>query len=645
MADTSKDKAELKKQIEALKLADTNTDFDKELFNNVMLERFFIIPSFEIYGGIAGLYDLGPPSTAIKANILNYWRTHFAITEHMLEVDCTSVTPEPVLEASGHTAKFVDLMVKDVVSGNCFRADHLLKHKLEELLAKPNLDPKLKDEYEDVLAQVDTYSKHELGSLMKKYGCKAPDTNNDLTDPEPFNLMFATNIGPTGKTPGFLRPETAQGIFVNFKRLLNYNGGKLPFAAAQIGQAFRNEIAPRSGLLRVREFTLAEIEHFVNPEDKSHPKFHLVKDTVLTLFPRDDQLKTKKTVKITAGEAVERQIIANETLAYFIVRTHFFMLGIGIKEDKLRFRQHLADEMAHYACDCWDAEILTSYGWVECVGHADRSAYDLTQHMNKTGKPLSAFIQYDEPRLEDTIDVVIDKGSVGKTFKQKAQILIKYLETIKPDDALTLEASLQKGSAKVTIGNDSFDITPAMVTFKKYQKRVTGKHIIPGVIEPSFGIGRILYAVLEHAFYVRKGSEKRAVLSLPASIAPIKASILPLVSNQKMLELVPKLTQMLTDAGIAVKVDDQAVSIGRRYARTDEIGIPFGITIDRVTLDDGTVTLRERDSTAQVRIKGEELVSVLQALIRNSITWKDVTAKYPAATVQEDEEDNNNNKQ
>ncbi len=183
-----------------------------------------------------------------------------------------------------------------------------------------------------------------------------------------------------------------------------------------------------------------------------------------------------------------------------------------------------------------------------------------------------------------------------------------------------------------------------MVTFKKYQKRVTGKHIVPGVIEPSYGIGRILYSVLEHAFYIRKGSEKRVVLSLPATIAPIKASILPLVSNPKMLEFVPKLSRpidllfisfifviylfiylsilqrltislplrlsfldetahLLIDAGIPVKVDDQAVSIGRRYARTDEIGIPFGITIDGQTIDHGTVTMRERDTTSQVRVK------------------------------------------
>jgi len=279
---------------------------------------------------------------------------------------------------------------------------------------------------------------------------------------------------------------------------------------------------------------------------------------------------------------------------------------------------------------------------VECVGHADRAEYDLTQHMKKSTKSQTAFIQYDEARLEDTVELSVDKALVGKTYRQKAQVLLNYLTGLDSEQALALEASLQKGPAKVSVGNDSFEVTkPMILEFKKFQKRVTGKHIIPGVIEPSFGIGRILYSVLEHSFYTRKGSEKRAVLSLPASIAPIKTSILPLVSNPKMLEFVPKLSQLLIEAGIASKVDDQSVSIGRRYARTDEIGIPFAVTIDGITSEDGTVTMRERDSNSQIRIKINELVNVLNALIRNTITWKDVVARYPAASVPE-EDDNNN---
>lgn len=165
--------------------------------------------------------------------------------------------------------------------------------------------------------------------------------------------MFQSSIGPSGKSIGYLRPETAQGMFVNFRKLLELNAGKMPFAAAQIGSAFRNEIAPRQGLLRVREFTLAKIEHFVHPEDKKHTNFSEISDMPLFLLPRTAQ-EAGQTVpqKITAHEAVENGIINNETLAYFMARTQLFLLQCGIKENKLRFRQHKATEMAHYASDC-----------------------------------------------------------------------------------------------------------------------------------------------------------------------------------------------------------------------------------------------------------------------------------------------------
>ncbi|CAN1333943.1 Glycine--tRNA ligase, mitochondrial 1 [Linum perenne] len=277
----------------------------------------------------------------------------------MLEVDCPCVTPEVVLKASGHVDKFTDLMVKDEKTGTCYRADHLLKH---------------------ILAVLDEFSSEELGAKIKEFGITAPDTKNPLSDPYPFNLMFQTSIGPSGLSSGFMRPETAQGIFVNFKDLYYYNGNKLPFAAAQIGQAFRNEISPRQGLLRVREFTLAEIEHFVDPEDKSHPKYSEVANLEFLMFPREEQMSGQSAKIIQLGHAVSKGIVNNETLGYFIGRVYLFLTRLGIDKTRLRFRQHLANEMAHYAADCWDAEIECSYGWIECVGIADRSAYDLRAH-------------------------------------------------------------------------------------------------------------------------------------------------------------------------------------------------------------------------------------------------------------------------
>ena len=185
--------------------------------------------------------------------------------------------------------------------------------------------------------------------------------------------MFQTHIGPSGAVKGFLRPETAQGIFVNFKRLLEFNQGKLPFAAAQIGNAFRNEISPRSGLIRVREFTMAEVEHFCDPAEKDHPKFSGVADTMMTLYSANNQMGGEAARQVRIGDAVAAGTVANQTLGYFLTRIQNFLIKIGVDNSRLRFRQHMANEMAHYACDCWDAEILTSYGWVECVGCADRS--------------------------------------------------------------------------------------------------------------------------------------------------------------------------------------------------------------------------------------------------------------------------------
>jgi len=615
-------------------------DFPREKFMRLMTQRFFIAPSFEIYGGIAGLYDLGPPGTAIKANLLNLWRQHFVITENMLEVDCTSVTPEPVLVTSGHVAKFADLMVKDLKTGGCYRADHLLEQHLENLLTKKDIDAKKADEYKTVMAQADAYSKEEMGELLKKYFVKAPDTQNDLSDPEPFNLMFQTQIGPTGQIKGYLRPETAQGIFVNFKRLLEYNGGKLPFGSAQIGQAFRNEIAPRSGLLRVREFTLAEIEHFVNPNDKSHPKFEAISSQILVLFPRDLQTTTKATVELTVGEAVKKGIINNETLGYFIVRTYLFLTAAGIKKDRLRFRQHLKDEMAHYAADCWDAEIQTSYGWVECVGIADRSAFDLSAHSGATKQPLTAYVEFpDGPRVVDFVEVNVDKSLIGKAYKKPGQNLIKYLTELDNDAACKLMDTLAaKESTKVVLGKEEFELTNKMVSFKKTSKKVQGHHITPGVIEPSFGIGRILYSILEHSYYCRKTDEQRQVIGIPPALAPVKVSVFPLIQKGPIVTYIPKIVAALTEAGLSHKVDDTGSSIGRRYSRTDEVGIPFAITIDGETPTSDTVTVRERDTTAQVRVKTGEVAQVIQALVSNRTTWADVLQKYPKIEIKEDTE-------
>eukprot|EP00877_Chromochloris_zofingiensis_P008694 jgi/Chrzof1/4078/Cz13g19120.t1 len=426
----------------------------------------------------------------------------------MLEVECPAVTPEIVLKASGHVERFTDFMVTDLKTGDCHRADHLLEHHLEALLedTKNPLSAEDKKTAENLLATVGELKMEALGEAVRKYDIKAPETKNDLSDPFPFNLMFKTSIGPKGDMVGYLRPETAQGIFVNFRDLLYYNGGKLPFAAAQIGNSYRNEISPRAGLLRVREFTQAEIEHFVNPDDKSHAKFSNVADLAPLLFSRELQMsEAKKPQPMALGNAVKQGIIANETLAYFIGRTWLFFKRVGIDPARMRFRQHLQHEMAHYAEDCWDAEVETTYGWVECAGLADRSAYDLRAHTSMSKTELTAYEKYAEPREMEVTRVIPNKKELGVAFKKDAKAISDALDALSEEDALCMKADLDAGKpAKLDVAGSSFELGPAMVEVQQQKKKVTGRNYTPSVIEPSFGIGRIIYCMFEHCYYTRE---------------------------------------------------------------------------------------------------------------------------------------------
>ena len=603
--------------------ASAQDEFDRTRMEDLLKRRFYFGQSFSIYGGVAGQYDMGPMGCAMKTNILNLWRNHFILEEQMLEVDCTILTPEPILKASGHVERFADLMVKDVKTGECFRLDHLIKAHLQKLIKDKNTSEDKKKEYEDVIIKLDGFTKDEINAILKKYDIKSPTTNNDLTEAIEFNLMFSTSIGPTGNLKGFLRPETAQGIFVNFKRLLEFNQGKLPFAAAQVGQAFRNEISPRSGLIRVREFTLAEIEHFVDPTNKNHPKFDSIKDQIVTLYSACNQMDGKEAEQITIGEAVRSRTIANESLGYFMGRIYLFLLKVGFDPKRLRFRQHMSNEMAHYACDCWDAEGLTSYGWLECVGCADRSCFDLTQHSNATGTKLAAEKKLPEPRIEDVIECVPQKSLIGKAFKTDSKIICDGLKDLDASTINKYEEELNnKGEITLNINGKEYKLNKDMVSVKKSQRKVNVEDVIPGVIEPSFGIGRIMYTIWEHNFQMRKGDEMRSYFSLPPLIAPLKCSVLPLSSNAEFVPFIKEISASLTQYDVSHKIDDSSGSIGRRYARTDEISIPFGVTIDFDTLNKPhTVTLRERDSMQQIRLPVRNFLTLLYLLNSNIVSF------------------------
>lgn len=575
-------------------------------FEDLLLRKFFYVPAFEIYGGVGGLYDFGPPGCAVRSNILEQWRRHFILTENMLEVSCSNLTPYPVLKTSGHVDKFTDFLVKDTGNGECYRADKVVEEHLDALLENKKTPPSEEKRLELLAARSDAgaCSSDQLQRYIELYKIVAPGTGNPLSAPYPFNLMFETQIGPTGKVLGYMRPETAQGMFVNFKRLLEFNGGRMPFAAAQIGTAFRNEIAPRSGLLRVREFPLAEIEHFLNPMDKSHAKFSTVANYSLSLLHRDNQTGEDIPQQMTAGDAVKNGVIGNETLAYFMCRTAKFLIDCGIKPEKLRFRQHKATEMAHYSSDCWDAEVLTTYGWIECVGHADRSAYDLSVHSAKTKQDLMAQEVYDPPRIVEEVVVKINAGKFGPAFGANQQKYADHLKSLSKPDALKLQVELKEGPTKVTLcSGETFELKSEMVAIEVKEKKVSVHKFLPGVIEPAFGIGRIMYAVLEHSYCVRvKAGEEQGILQLVPLIAPVKCAILPLAASPEMSALVRSLEQGFVKLGMATKVDSSGASIGRKYARADEIGVPFGITIDFESVTNNDCTVRDRDSLKQIRV-------------------------------------------
>ncbi|MDI9643284.1 MAG: glycine--tRNA ligase [Archaeoglobales archaeon] len=546
----------------------------------MLIRRGFLWQSFEIYGGMAGFIDYAPLGNNLRRKIENIWREFFVIGERVAEIDTPLIGVEEVFIASGHATSFVDTAIECQKCGRVYRADHYVKEKL-------NLE---------VDASIDA-----IKEVMEVYELKC-ECGGNFGEPFPMNLMFSTKIGAGKGKLGYLRPETAQGIFVAFRRLSNYFRDKLPFGVAQIGRAFRNEISPRQGVIRLREFNQAELEFFVHPAEKKHPKFvELEKDT-LTLVDKFD-----KTHRITLKEAVEKGIIANEVLAYFIGKTRRFLLSIGINDDKLRFRQHKDDEKAHYATDCWDAEALMSYGWIEIVGIADRTNYDLSRHANFSKVDMSVFIPYSAPVVVKKKKAIPKMSALGPVFKAKAKKIAEALEKVEVNSD---EIEVEVDGEKIKLGKEFY-------TIQEVEEEVSGERIVPHVIEPSFGLDRITYTVLEHSFDkdIVEG-EERKVLRLKRKVAPIEVAVLPLLSREPFTIKALEIVDLLRKSGFYTDYDDSG-SIGRRYRRFDEIGTPFCITVDHQTFEDETVTIRDRDTTKQVRVKISELERVLKDLIRS----------------------------
>ncbi|RNI15000.1 glycine--tRNA ligase [Methanohalophilus sp. RSK] len=565
--------------------------------------RGFLWNSFELYGGTAGFYDYGPLGSTLKRRIENIWRQFYVVREGFMEIETPTIGIEDIFVASGHVGGFSDPLCECEQCKEAFRADHLI---------------------EDYVAVADALTNEEVDEMISKYDICCPECEGKLGKAREFNLMFETSIGPGNGRPGYLRPETAQGIFIDFQRLARYYREKLPFGVTQIGKSYRNEISPRQGVIRLREFTQAEAEIFIHPEEKTHPEITAVENDLIMLYS-DKAQERGKLEEMTIREAIDNNIIAHEFLAYHIALTNRFLKRIGISPDKLRFRQHKKDEMAHYAIDCWDAEIKTTrFGWIETVGIADRTDYDLIAHTNMSKNELAVYIEYDEPKMVKKFAVKPDMGKLGPLFRKKAKDVAEALKQLGPEE-------LEKdGDINIIVNGEEVSVPKDVVSAEEVEEKISGETVVPHVIEPSYGIDRIFYTLLEHAYETemaptaeQEKEEERILLKFKSEIAPIQVAVLPLMKNSD--ELVSKGRQIvsnLKDMGLMVAYDDSG-TIGRRYRRNDEIGTPYSVTIDYDTLEDNAVTIRERDTMKQVRTPVSNLEGNLEKLISGNMVFEE----------------------
>lgn len=554
--------------------------------------RGFIWPASECYGSVAGFIDYGPLGSMMKRRIEDTWREFYVVREGYYEIECPTIGQEEVFIASGHVKGFSDKMCQCPHCREYLRADHIAEGK--GIQGAPTMDT------------------GDLARALCTLPCPACGETLGGVEVFHFNLMFQTSIGPGSQRRGYLRPETAQGMFTDFQRLLRFYRDALPFGAVQIGKSYRNEISPRQGMIRLREFTQAEAEIFVHPDKKDHPTFGRYAGYRMPLLGVHQQETGTPAIEITMQEAVEKGLVANQYVAYYLALTHHLLVTIGVNPGRLRFRQHLPDERAHYAEDCWDAEILSDrFGWVETVGIADRTDYDLKAHERQSGERFTVFIPYDTPRRERRVRVIANMGALGPRFRGKAKAVADALaEAVPGPEGITLK-----------IDGEEVFISPDLYQVKEEEVEVPGVEITPHVIEPSYGIDRMIYAVLEHSYAEEiVNDEERKVLRLPPRIAPIQVAVFPLMNRDGLPGIAREIEASLKVQRIMAEYDDSG-AIGRRYRRQDEIGTPYAITVDYETPENGTVTLRDRDSMQQVRVRADAIPTLIHSLLDGSATF------------------------
>ncbi|MBI5636163.1 glycine--tRNA ligase [Candidatus Micrarchaeota archaeon] len=494
---------------------------------SLCVRRGFIFPNSEPYGQMSGLYDFGPLGVELKRRIEeNYWKRFVRGRQDVVGLDGAILASPKVWEASGHVASFNDPLVDCLKCKSRFRADHLVEEELK--------------------ISVDGLSQSHIAGLMEEHKIDCPKCKGDLTPIRVFNLMFKTQVGPVSdeSSIAYLRPETAQLIFVDFKQVQNATRKNLPFGIAQIGKAFRNEISPRNFIFRLREFNQMELEYFVHPKKLNEielPPYLAEKKAVFVTAT--EQEKKGKGHSMSFGQALEKKIIGTKIHAYWLAEFFDWLEGIGINKSKLRLRAHTKDELSHYSSETWDVEYEFPWGFKELMGIANRTDFDLREHSTHSGKDLSIF-----------------------------------------DEA-------------------------------------TKEKVTPFVIEPSIGLDRLFFTLLLDAYSEGESKEgSTVVLNLSPKVSPVQVSVFPLMKKDGLKEKAYEVFQTLLDH-YAAEFDD-AGSIGKRYARNDEVGTPYCVTIDYDSLKDSDVTIRERGSGTQIRVKEKDLVKTLGELLAGKLVFK-----------------------
>jgi glycyl-tRNA synthetase len=567
--------------------------------NELARRRGFFWNSYEIYGGVGGFVTYGPLGTRLKQNIENKLRELFVKQTGILEMESSTITPSKVFEASGHVDHFKEPMVECVKCNKRFRADHLL------------------EEYAKITAtDAEKMSLDEIKAAIEKHGITCPDCGGTFNAPQQFLTMFVTTIGPYAAATGYGRPEAAQGIFVEFNRLYAMAREKLPFGVLQIGHALRNEISPRQGLIRLREFTIADLEFFFDPEESQCHLLKEVENETLRLLLAENRLKgSEETVELTVKKAIAKKIIRAEWQAFFMAMAKRLLIELGVPAEKQRFIEKLPWEKAHYSSQSFDQEVLVDrWGWVEVSGHAYRTDYDLTCHMKASGADMRVYKEYPTPVEKEQLAVKPVMAKLGPAFKKEAAKVAELLSKAEPEEV----AVSLKANGYYTVGG--YKVLPEHVDISHQKTVVRGTRFIPHVVEPSFGSDRLFYVALEYAYRVK---DDRVLMSFPRGIAPVQVGVYPLMGKDGLVEKAREVQKLLADAGFMVEFDETG-SIGRRYARADEAGVPLGITIDYDTLSDGTVTIRDRDSWRQVRSPIKNLPELLHKYFQEKINFKDL---------------------